>query len=86
MDEATSALDPETEQGIQGAIEKLSDDITIIVIAHRLSTVRRANRIVVLEEGRIVEQGTYSELLSSNGRFSKLHAFQSAPEHSLSPL
>ena len=62
LDEATSALDAESEQLVQQALERLMDDRTTIVIAHRLATVRRADRIIVLDEGRIVEEGTTRSL------------------------
>ena len=62
LDEATSALDPRSERLVQEAIDRLMQDRTVLVIAHRLSTVRHADRIVVLDEGRVVEQGTHDEL------------------------
>ena len=79
LDEATSSLDSLTEAEIQGAIEALMEGRTTIVIAHRLSTVRTADRILVFEAGAIVEQGTHADLLArSDGRFSRLHAIQLA--------
>jgi len=80
LDEATSALDAESEQFVQRAINNLVRDRTTIVIAHRLSTVRRADVIVVMEAGRILETGTHSELLSSGGRYKKLYELQFADE------
>src|SRR4029079_15863690 len=64
LDEATSALDAESEQLVQRAIANLIQNRTTIVIAHRLSTVRRADTIIVMEAGRIIEQGTHNELLA----------------------
>lgn len=76
LDEATSALDSESEQHVQSAIEELMGKATTIVIAHRLSTVRRANRILVMSKGRIVEQGSHEELLARGGEYQKLHDIQ----------
>ncbi len=76
LDEATSALDAESESLVQEALSNLMADRTVIVIAHRLSTVRRANRIVVLERGRMVEAGSHSELLAKGGTYRRLYAMQ----------
>ena len=76
LDEATSALDSESEIEVQQAIENLMENRTTVVIAHRLSTIRNADRICVMEEGRIVEEGTHEELLLLEGRYSQLHALQ----------
>jgi ATP-binding cassette, subfamily B, bacterial len=65
LDEATSALDTESERLVQEAIERLMQDRTVLVIAHRLATVRDADRIVVLEDGRVVEQGTHAQLFAA---------------------
>lgn len=76
LDEATSALDTESEKLVQQALDKLMVGRTSFVIAHRLSTVQQADRIVVLAKGRIAEQGTHSELLTKAGLYSKLHQVQ----------
>jgi subfamily B ATP-binding cassette protein MsbA len=76
LDEATSALDTESERFIQAALEKLMHNRTTLVIAHRLSTVENAHRIVVLDSGRIVESGTHAELLARQGQYALLHSLQ----------
>lgn len=73
LDEATSALDNETERAVQAAIDDLARDRTTIAIAHRLSTVRNADQILVLDHGRIVERGSHDELLARHGRYAQLH-------------
>jgi subfamily B ATP-binding cassette protein MsbA len=76
LDEATSSLDTASEVMVQKALENLMSDRTAFVIAHRLSTVRRADRIIVLERGKIIESGTHEELLASGGAYGKLHRMQ----------
>jgi subfamily B ATP-binding cassette protein MsbA len=80
LDEATSALDTESERHVQAALETLMRGRTTIVIAHRLSTVEKADRIVVLDRGRVVEAGTHRELLALGGIYDKLYRIQFAPE------
>ncbi len=76
LDEATSALDYESERAIQQNMRRISAGRTVFVIAHRLSTVRNANRIITLEHGRIVEDGSHDELIRTNGRYANLHYLQ----------
>lgn len=76
LDEATSALDTESERYIQAALERLMHGRTTIVVAHRLSTIENADRILVMEKGEIVEQGTHTELLAREGAYAKLYNLQ----------
>jgi len=76
LDEATSALDAESEKLVQEAIENLMAHRTVLLIAHRLATVKKANRIVVIDRGRIVEHGTHEQLLGNEGIYSRLHNLQ----------
>ncbi len=80
LDEATSALDAQSEQAVQQALDGLMASRTTLVIAHRLATVRAANRIIVLEAGRIVEQGNHEELVDKGGLYSRLAALQFASQ------
>lgn len=76
LDEATSALDSESEELVREALERIMDDRTVFIIAHRLATVRRADRIIVLENGTIVETGTHTQLLAKNGRYALFYERQ----------
>jgi ABC-type multidrug transport system fused ATPase/permease subunit len=72
LDEATSALDNESERAVQDALQQLTRERTTLVIAHRLSTIENADRIVVMENGRIIEQGRHQELLARKGAYAAL--------------
>ncbi|HEU5358300.1 MAG TPA: ABC transporter ATP-binding protein [Gemmatimonadales bacterium] len=85
LDEATSALDTESERLVQEAIERLMQDRTVLVIAHRLATVRHADRILVIEDGRIVEQGTHDDLYRQGGMYRRLYDLQFRDEPSADP-
>jgi len=76
LDEATSALDAESERAVQAALEKLSEGRTTLVIAHRLATVKKADRIVVIEDGRIVAEGKHDDLIKEGGLYARLAALQ----------
>jgi subfamily B ATP-binding cassette protein MsbA len=76
LDEATSALDSESERAVQDALDRLMQGRTTLVIAHRLSTIEQADRVLALEAGRLVEQGTHTELLAAGGLYARLHAMQ----------
>jgi ATP-binding cassette, subfamily B, bacterial MsbA len=76
LDEATSALDSESERAVQAALERLMVGRTSLVIAHRLSTIENADRVVALDAGRLVEQGSHAELLAAGGLYARLHAMQ----------
>jgi ATP-binding cassette subfamily B multidrug efflux pump len=77
LDEATSALDSEVEVAIQASLYKLMEGKTVVAIAHRLSTIAAMDRLVVMDQGRIAEQGTHAELLAHGGLYARLWAHQS---------
>ncbi len=76
LDEATSALDTESERLVQQALARLMENRTTLVIAHRLSTVREADLIVVLDEGKVVETGSHDQLIARDGAYARLHRLQ----------
>jgi ATP-binding cassette subfamily B multidrug efflux pump len=76
LDEATSALDSEVEAAIQASLYRLMEGKTVIAIAHRLSTIAAMDRLIVMDKGQIVEQGTHSELIASKGIYAQLWAHQ----------
>ena len=76
LDEATSALDAESEMAVQKALERLMAGRTTLVVAHRLATVQRATRILVLDEGRLVEEGSHAALVRKNGLYARLAELQ----------
>jgi ATP-binding cassette subfamily B protein len=83
LDEATSALDSDSESLVQEALERLMKGRTVFVIAHRLATVRGADRILVLENGQVVEAGTHDTLIANNSRYARFYAqqFPHSPEY-----
>jgi len=85
LDEPTSALDVETEALVMAAVQRLMEGRTTFIIAHRLSTVRRCDRILVLRDGVIAEEGTLSELLRRGGVFAEYYRTQFAPEDRAQP-
>ena len=85
LDEATSALDTKSEAIVQNALQTLSNGRTTLVIAHRLSTVRHAHSIVVMDQGRVVDQGTHDELLARGGVYADLYKLQFRQEKVQTP-
>ena len=82
LDEATSNLDPGTEHAVERALERLTDGRTVVVVAHRLSTAARCDRIAVVDDGALVEVGTHDELVRQGGRYAALFASWSAASNS----
>ena len=78
LDEATSSIDAHSEKLIQDATEKITKNRTSIIIAHRLATIQKADKIIVMDQGKIVEQGTHAELLEKKGYYSNLYNIQFA--------
>lgn len=76
FDEATSALDNETQRDIQNAIDNMQGEYTILIIAHRLSTVINSNRLIFIEDGKVVDTGTHKELLKKNKSYQKLYELE----------
>ena len=76
LDEATSALDSKSEKHIQYALEKIIRERSVIIIAHRLSTIKKVDKIIVMDQGKIVEQGTHEKLLQKGGAYAKFYRLQ----------
>ncbi|MFQ5633640.1 MAG: ABC transporter ATP-binding protein, partial [bacterium] len=76
LDEATSSLDGTAERKVQQALSQIVKGRTVLMIAHRLSTIRRADQILVIEDGRIAERGTHDELIQKQGRYYQLYTYQ----------
>ena len=76
LDEATSALDAESERAVQDAVDSLSQGRTTLIVAHRLATVKKADRIIVLDQGRVVAQGPHDRLVSEGGLYARLARLQ----------
>jgi ABC-type multidrug transport system fused ATPase/permease subunit len=80
LDEPTTGLDAVAEQTVMDALERAAEGRTTLIIAHRLMTVRLADRVIVIDRSRIVEKGTHRELLARNGRYARLYRLQMSPE------
>jgi ABC-type multidrug transport system fused ATPase/permease subunit len=80
LDEATATIDTQTEQLIQQAVEKISKGRTSIIIAHRLSTIKHVDKVLVFDQGKIIEEGTIEKLLNSNSKFKKLYELNNSTE------
>ena len=80
FDEATSALDSKTEKAIQGELKRIAENRTTLVIAHRLSTISDAHRIIVMDNGRVIESGTHTDLLERNGAYAQMWVLQQQEE------
>ena len=76
MDEATSALDAESERAVQEAVDQLSEGRTTLIVAHRLATVKQADRIIVMDQGEIVAQGRHDDLVAEDGLYARLARLQ----------
>ena len=81
LDEATSALDAESERDVQDAVDRLAEDRTTLVVAHRLATVKKADRILVFESGRIIASGTHDSLVAEGGLYARLARLQFTAGH-----
>ena len=80
MDKATASIDPETETAVQAGLQVVTQDRSAIIIAHRLNTIRSAHRILVLEHGRVVEDGSHEDLIAADGAYALLYRLQYATE------